>query len=117
MTVIRRPLIYLLTTGLIFGLSLNSTLAGSDKAFDKVKNVIIMISDGAGYNTHLSTEYWHGEKQPYDNPRFAKYAVATYNLRYGGPDGTAPGDNSQDPTLVYDPKKAWDDPPPSRGHG
>ena len=64
------------------------------KKFKQAKNVIIMISDGAGYNTHLSTEYWHGTKQPYDHPSFAKYPVATYNLRYGGPSGTAPGDNS-----------------------
>ena len=67
-----------------------------------------MISDGAGYNTHLATEYYHGAKEPHDNPSFAKYTVATYNLRYGGPDDTAPGDDSQDPELVYDPVKAWD---------
>ena len=115
MTVIKKPLIYLLTTGLIFGLSINPAFARHGKKFDKVKNVIIMISDGAGYNTHLSTEYWHGEKQPYDNPRFSKYAVATYNLRYGGPNGTAPMDNSQDPELVYDPIKAWDNTPLPEG--
>lgn len=26
----------------------------------------------------------------------------------GGPGGTAPGDDSQDPALVYDPLRAWD---------
>jgi alkaline phosphatase len=73
------------------------------KKVRKAKNVIVMISDGAGYNTHLSAEFWKGEKQPYDHPNFAKYAVATYNLRVSGP-----GDDTQDPALVYDPQKAWD---------
>jgi alkaline phosphatase len=97
--------------------SFNSALAGKYgkkiKKVKKAKNVIVMISDGAGYNTHLSTEYWHGMKQPYDNQKFKKYAVATYNLRYGGPDGTAPYNDTQDPELVYDPTKAWDDDPVS----
>lgn len=73
-----------------------------------------MISDGAGYNTHLATKFWNA-KELYDNQRFAKYPVATYNLRFGGPDGTAPGDDRQDPELVYDPEKAWDDTPLPEG--
>ena len=66
--------------------SVNCASAGKDigingngngqKNFKKAKNIIVMISDGAGYNTHLATEYWHGKKQPYDNPRFAKYSVS-----------------------------------------
>ena len=78
----------------------------------QAKNIIVMISDGAGYNTHLSTEYWHGRKQPYDNHNFTKYPVATYNLRYGHPTdrlNLAPGDDTQDPQVVYDPVMAWDD--------
>lgn len=81
------------------------------KKSKQAKNVIIMISDGAGYNTHLSTDFWNGAGEPYDRPPFTQYAVATYNLRYGGPDDTAPGDDSQDPTLIYDPASAWDDTP------
>ena len=77
--------------------------------FKKVKNVIIMISDGAGYNTHLSTEYWHGKKQPYDNADFIKYTMTTYSLRKKGLFGPPPNNNSQDPAMVYDPVKAWDD--------
>jgi alkaline phosphatase len=73
------------------------------KKISKVKNIIVMISDGAGYNTHLAAEYWHGKKQPYDHPSFAKYPVATYNLRMSGP-----GDDTQDPALVYDTARAWD---------
>jgi alkaline phosphatase len=94
--------------------SINTALAKKGKGLKKAKNVIMMISDGAGYNTHLSTEYWHGEKQPYDNPEFAKYPVSTYNLRYGHPDTPLtepPGSNKQLEELVYDPLMAWDDTP------
>lgn len=90
--------------------SVNCASAGNgngSKNFKKAKNIIVMISDGAGYNTHLATEYWHGQKQPYDNPRFAKYAVSTYNLKKSGPTDN----NDQDPVLVYDPMMAWDDTP------
>jgi len=76
------------------------------------KNVIVMISDGAGYSTHRATEYWHGAKQPYDMGGFQEYPVATYNLRHAHPTDArneAPGDDTQDPGLVYDPALAWDD--------
>ncbi len=115
MAAIKNPLIYLLSIGLILGVSANKAFARHGNKFADAKNVIIMISDGAGYNTHLSTEYWHGKKQPYDNPKFIKYAVATYNLRYGSPDGAAPMDDSQDIDLVYDPIKAWDNTPLPEG--
>ena len=82
---------------------------GEYKEFKKVKNIIIMISDGAGYNTHLSTEYWQGGKQPYDNSDFIKFPMTTYSLREKGLLGAPPNNNSQDPALVYDPVKAWDD--------
>jgi alkaline phosphatase len=85
--------------------------ASAEKKHKKAKNIIIMISDGAGYNTHLATRYWQGKKQPYETHRFSEFPVATYNLRYGGPEGTAPGDDSQDLSLVYDPLLAWDDSP------
>lgn len=55
------------------------------KQTKKAKNIIIMISDGAGYNTHLATEYWHGAKQPYDNRFFSKYPVATYTCAMAAP--------------------------------
>jgi alkaline phosphatase len=89
-----------------FGKKLKRTKSG-DK-LKRAKNVIIMISDGAGYNTHLSTEYWHGGKEPYDSEDFKKYPVSTYNLRKSA---DALDNNDQDPTLVYDHAKAWDDTP------
>lgn len=77
----------------------------------KAKNVIIMISDGAGYNTHLSATYWLGKKEPYDNAHFVKFPVSTYNLRNGNPIDplhSPPGNDTQDPRVVYDPAHAWD---------
>lgn len=118
MLTVKRIIVGIATFAVVGGMSVTTATAGKFKSHQRIKkakNVIIMISDGAGYNTHLATEYWNIAKEPYDNQRFAKYAVATYNLRYGGPDDTAPGDDSQDPELVYNPEKAWDDTPLPEG--
>ena len=72
---------------------------------EAAKNAIIMISDGAGYNTHLSTRYWSGAAQPYDSGNFLEMPVSTYNLRNGGGPN---GDFNQDPDIVYDIARAWD---------
>ena len=56
-----------------------------------------MICKGAGYNTHLATTYFHGEKQPYDNQGFAKYAVPTYNLESGAKTARLPARTARIP--------------------
>ncbi|MGD9310013.1 MAG: alkaline phosphatase [Desulfosarcina sp.] len=111
---IQRLAVGFTAAAMAFWFTISAVLAGSAPTLDQIKaakNIIIMISDGAGYNTHLATEYWHGSKQPYDSPRFFKYPVSTYILRHGGSNDTAPGNESQDPKLVYDAAKAWDDTP------
>lgn len=118
MDIIKRSVSVFCMVAFISSFSAAAASAGNFHQFkkaSKVKNIIIMISDGAGYNTHLSTGYWQGTREPYNHPSFAKFAVATYNLRYGGPNNTAPGDDTQDTTMIYDPLKAWDDTPLASG--
>jgi len=71
------------------------------------KNVIIMISDGAGCNTWLATSMYQGKvgTQVYDGASWRQYLVSTFPLN------TSPHPthgNRQDPGLVYDPAKYWD---------
>ena len=41
------------------------------------KNVIILVADGAGYNTHLATEYYQGRKAAYDNAQWNQFGTST----------------------------------------
>ncbi len=72
----------------------------------KPKNIILFIADGAGYNTHLAYRYWKGEPLIYRGEGWSEFATATYNLRNnGGADGRL----EQDPAIVYNAAKAYDD--------
>ncbi len=71
------------------------------------KNVIIMISDGAGYNSWLAGSMYQGRvgKQVYDRPGWITVSSTTYPLNLS----TVPtGNLAQDKTVVYDPFQAWD---------
>ena len=63
------------------------------------KNIILMISDGAGFNAfHSASYYQHGElgQQPYDSFP-VQLACTTYML------------NASDPQQYYDPNDCWSD--------
>lgn len=80
------------------------------------KNVIIMISDGAGQNTWLAASMYQGHvgKQVYDQAGWLRLSCSTYPLdRAHYPAGA----NVQEPALVYDPAKAWDMTPVNSPHG
>jgi alkaline phosphatase len=59
------------------------------------KNVILMISDGQGYNTIKATDYYTGNKGVYESWE-VQYGVSTFSA------GTASA-----PSSGYDPNKAW----------
>lgn len=61
------------------------------------KNVILMISDGQGYNTVKATDYWTGTPGVYENFP-VKFGMSTFSA------GT-PGH----PAIGYDPGGAWSD--------
>ena len=71
------------------------------------KNVILMISDGAGFNTWLATEYYRGThgREIYDGEGWIKLACTTYPLNTSSKPKNS---GVQDPAVVYDPAKAWD---------
>jgi alkaline phosphatase len=70
------------------------------------KNVILMVADGAGFNTWIATSMYQGKLfvQVYDAEGWVKLACCTYPLSQS----TKPkGNDTQDPALVYDPAKVW----------
>lgn len=71
------------------------------------KNVILMIADGAGFNTFNAADYYqYGQvgSQPYESGSWAKTAVTTYPLNTS----TTPlGTGAQNANVVYDPAKVW----------
>jgi len=70
------------------------------------RNVILMVADGAGFNTWIATSMYQGKLfvQVYDAKGWVKLACSTYPLNQS----TKPkGNDTQDPAVVYDPAKAW----------
>lgn len=77
------------------------------------RNVIILISDGAGFNAFAAASMYEGRwddgtgrgAQVYDGPEWKRLASQTHPLNTSRkPRGTG----EQDPALIYDPAKAWD---------
>jgi len=71
------------------------------------KNVILMIADGSGHNTWLAASLYQAKlgKQAYDQPGWQRFACCTYPLSLSQ---KPTGNETQDPKLIYDPRKAWD---------
>jgi alkaline phosphatase len=72
------------------------------------RNIIVMISDGAGYSTLRATRLWSGRPLAVDAPgwRHAPMVVAplsTRNAPLPAPEGLA-----QDPAVAFDPARACD---------
>ena len=77
-----------------------------------VKNIIILINDGAGYTVYDAGRLFNGKPLTTDGPGFVATNLSTYPLR---PDSQAaakpnnvPGVKTQDPLSVYDPSLFWD---------
>ncbi len=85
--------------------------AGAEET-PRPKNLIVMLADGAGYNTLQATRLWTGVPLTADGAEFHQVAVATYGLRRGRTPRDMTGNPleplEQDPHLVYDPAAAWD---------
>ncbi len=103
----RFPLRAVITRSLPFSLAIALGLFLLQQPADGAKNVILMIADGAGYNTWLAASMYQGKvgKQVYDQAGWVKLSCSTYPLTLSSkPTGAA----KQDPALVYDATKAWD---------
>ena len=73
----------------------------------RAKNVIIMVADGAGFNTWLATSMYRGQvgREVFDQPGWVRLACTTFPLNTA----TEPKKSGQqDPDVVYSPQKAWD---------
>jgi len=88
-------------------------VAAQPPTFAATKNVIVMIADGAGFNTWYATAMYQGRwdasrgksRQVYDGPGWVAYACSTHPLTTSK---KPTGKEAQDAHVVYDPAKAWD---------
>lgn len=79
----------------------------------EAKNVILMVADGAGYNTWIGTSMFRGRydaesgvfKEVFGQPGWRRSSASTYPLSVSS---IMSGKGKQDPKAVYDPAKAWD---------
>ena len=99
--------IFFLTMSLVAcgdGDNKSNTESENNKGPQKVKNVIVLINDGAGVGTWDATAYWqYGSRENMPYAQFDHYAMTTYPLNAS----KAPTYN--DTSLVnYEPEKAWD---------
>jgi alkaline phosphatase len=83
---------------------------------DMAKNVILMISDGQGFNTVKATDFYTGSKAVYENDYLPntntpiyKFGVSTYDL------GTYNSNYPPYPSYGYEPSKAWPSTDPTTG--
>jgi len=85
---------------------------------DAAKNVILVIADGAGYNTWTATSMYQGTlgRELYDQPGWVRLAASTHALRSDVSIAvSAEHAATQMPALVYDPVRAWDTTPVEGG--
>ncbi|MDT7933641.1 MAG: alkaline phosphatase [Sphingomonadaceae bacterium] len=83
-------------------------VAKAAPAAPRIRNVIVMISDGAGYNSIEATRLWTGKPLTVDDPRFLRAAMSTYPLTHGNDPRPGPDGLKQDPRAVYDSARSWD---------
>ncbi len=86
----------------------------------RARNVIVMVADGAGFNTWTAASMWEGTlgREFYDTDEWTPLAVTVDSLRTGAAAGVGPEfANTQFPNRVYDPVRAWDSMPVPGGQG
>ena len=97
----------------IFVLAASLVLFAVAPAAAEIKNVILMIADGSGFNSWNAASMYQGRwdaakkksKQVYDGPGWVAYGCCTYPLNMSSvPTKTG----VQDPAMIYDPTLAWD---------
>ncbi len=96
---------------LFLGTIIGAGLISSTVIAGPVKNVIVLIADGAGYNTLQATRLWTGQALTADSWR--SVAASTFPLRSNSTANNQPGVLAQDPNTVYSSAKAWNTAPVS----
>jgi len=79
---------------------------GGASAALAARNVILMVADGAGFNTWLAAEMYEGRvgQQAYCTEGWLRLGCCTYPLHQSK---SPRSKGEQDPGVVYDPLKAW----------
>lgn len=77
----------------------------------KVRNVILMIADGAGYHMIDATRLWAGKPLEVDDARFQKAAMSVHALRHADEPRPGPDGLRQDPLDAYSSAKSWNTAP------
>lgn len=93
-------------------LAMISWIGAMEASSAAAKNVIVMIADGAGFNTWDAASMYQGRwdaarrksTQVYDGQGWVAYGCSTHPLTTSK---EATGRGEQEPGLVYDPAKAW----------
>ena len=73
----------------------------------EIKNFILMVSDGWGYNQVQATNYYEGKTQSYEQDDFIEIPMSTYPGRRGGFQKT--DITASDFLNSYNSNKAWSD--------
>jgi alkaline phosphatase len=98
------------------GLSLAFAADAAAGSEPQVKNIILLIADGAGYNTLRATDYWTGTTQPYAGLQWVQHPLATFPGRKSPTDPIAGSAGlMQQQAMVYDPQLAWNTAPQTGG--
>ena len=76
-----------------------------------VKNIIVIINDGAGYTVYEAGRLYKGAPLVTDGAGFKKTSQSTYPLRPDSATNNTPGSLVQDPNTVFNSAKFWDTTP------
>jgi alkaline phosphatase len=86
----------------------------------EAKNIVLMVADGAGFNTWKATAMYEGTvgSDFHDAPGWVELALSAHSLRRSPEPPVSPAHGlTQFPSLVYDPARAWDPTPEPGGVG
>jgi alkaline phosphatase len=75
------------------------------------KNVVLMVADGAGFNSFKATAMYEGSmgRDFHDKAGWVRLAASTHSLRrHMPPSVSTQHARTQAPALLYDPLRAWD---------
>ncbi len=76
-----------------------------------VKNIIVLLNDGAGYTVYDAARDFARKPLVVDGAGWKSIGVSTYSLRHDSPANNQPGSLTQEPDVVYNSAKYWDTTP------
>jgi len=105
---------------LAFALTLTFQPVSAVDSGGRARNVILMVADGAGFNTWTATSMYQGTlgEEFYDSGDWVRLAASAHPLRRAmEPPVSKDRGTVQVPSFVFDPRRAWDPTPVEGSHG